>query len=67
MKVGTGWIGWTEAQVLDTSMSVIEDAYSAKIDMIYMMMGREAPQAGLPVPHGAKMNSNLFMAMFGGN
>jgi hypothetical protein len=63
MKIGTGWLGWTEAQVLDTSLDVIMDAYSARLDMLRFASGRPPPsQTALP---GGKMTTETFLAMFG--
>ena len=39
MKIGTGWIGWTEAQILDTHMVTIELAYEGRLDMLKHIFG----------------------------
>jgi hypothetical protein len=70
MKIGTGWIGWTEAQVLETSMPVIEAAYAGRVEMLRAMPGRAAASASAPAeqpaePTGPPMTSALFQAMFG--
>lgn len=68
MKIGTGWLGWTEAQTLNTSMDVILDAYEARLEMLRWMTGKPVPKGqSVPVtpPAGTPMSSALFMAMFG--
>jgi hypothetical protein len=68
MKIGTGWCGWTEVETDNTSMPVIVDAYSAKLEMIRLMTGR-GPSAsqlsGVPPPPGTKMTTELMLAMLG--
>ena len=34
-----GWMGWTEAETLDTSMPSIVMAYEARIDMLRRIFG----------------------------
>lgn len=67
MKIGTGWLQWTEQQTLDTSIDVIADAYEALIEKICLMTGNPIPQKILPATPsaGTPMSANLFMAMFG--
>ena len=68
MKIGTGWLGWTESQVDDTSIDVIVDAYEARIDMLRFMSGRPMPEPTTrpaSPPSGTPMSPKLIMAMFG--
>lgn len=39
MEVGTGWIGWTEEQTLDTSIPAIEMAYRGRCKMLNAIFG----------------------------
>lgn len=39
MKIGTGWLGWTERDTLDTSMPTIILAYEGRIDMLRAIFG----------------------------
>lgn len=65
-KLGMGWLGWTEAQTLDTSMPAIVMAYDGRIEMLQSIFGKgetkadeakaEAPvdEAGMPVADRVK-------------
>lgn len=63
MKIGTGWLGWTEQQTLNTSMDVIVNAYEARLEMLRFVSNKPAPKSSLPP--GTPMSSDLIMAMFG--
>jgi hypothetical protein len=39
MKVGMGWLGWSEEQTLDASMPAIILAYEGRVDMINAIFG----------------------------
>ena len=47
-KLGTGWLGWTEAETLDTSMVAIAIAYDARIDMLQAIFGGADKPADKP-------------------
>ena len=75
LKLGMGWLGWTEAETLDTSMPAIGLAYDGRIEMLQAIFGKgeakpgtdagEAPPAGeASVPIADRLNS-AFMSMIG--
>lgn len=39
MKIGTGWLGWTEDEVLDTSVATILRAYEGRLDLLKACFG----------------------------
>lgn len=39
MRLGMGWLGWTEADTLDTSMPAIMMAYEGRKDMLQRIFG----------------------------
>jgi len=43
-----GWLGWTEAQVLDTTIPAILTAYEGRMDMLKAIFGESKPP-GAPV------------------
>lgn len=44
LKVGMGWIGWTEDQTLDTHMAAIVLAYEGRADMLGYIFGGKADE-----------------------
>ena len=62
-----GWLGWTEAQTLATSMQAIEAAYRGRVKMIQAMTGRTPAPTAAPTQGGVHMTPLLFDALFGGN
>lgn len=47
-KLGMGWLGWTEAETLDTSMPAIVLAYDGRIEMLQSIFGKGEAKAGEP-------------------
>lgn len=43
-----GWLGWTEAQTLDTTIPAILTAYEGRADMLKAIFG-ESERPGVPV------------------
>jgi len=39
LRIGTGWLGWTERDTLDTTMDGIVVAYESRIDMLKAIFG----------------------------
>lgn len=67
MKIGTGWLGWTERETNDTSLDVIIDAYRGKIEMIRFTRGDGDPPPPEPTtaaPSGITATTDLFSAIF---
>lgn len=50
LKVGMGWIGWTEQQTLDTHMAAIVLAYEGRADMLGYIFGGKAEEPGQVEP-----------------
>lgn len=48
LKLGMGWLGWTEAETLDTSMVAIVMAYDARISMLQSIFGKGEAKPGEP-------------------
>lgn len=40
LGLGMGWLSWTEAETLDTSMVAITMAYDARISMLQSIFGK---------------------------
>lgn len=43
MKIGMGWLGWTERQTLDTSIPAVLFAYEGRKDMLRAVFGSGEP------------------------
>lgn len=65
MEYGTGWLGWTEAETLDTSMPVIVLAYHAHLDKLCFAAGRKPPERKNARPKGPPVTTKDIAAMFG--
>lgn len=51
LKIGMGWLGWTEQQTLDTSMPAIALAYEGRREMFNALFGGgESADAGPDEP-----------------
>jgi hypothetical protein len=67
MKVGMGWLGWTEQQTLETDMQSIEAAYRGRFEMLRSLAGHDIASAAFETTEVKKtMSAGLFVAMFGG-
>lgn len=68
MKIGMGWIGWTEQQTLATDMQSIEAAYRGRHEMLQSLAGKELRPARIETvaPAMTTMTPNMFAAIFGG-
>ena len=47
LKLGMGWLGWTEEQTLATSMPAIVIAYEGRLDMLQALFGSATAPAAL--------------------
>jgi hypothetical protein len=54
LKIGMGWLGWTEAQTLDTSMAAIVMAREGRIELLQQIFGD-----GRTAPEPAKLEPDL--------
>lgn len=50
MQIGTGLLGWTERETLDTSIPTIELAYEGLLERIRLMHFGAGPAAPLAAP-----------------
>lgn len=67
MKIGMGWVGWTEAETLATDMQSIEAAYRGCHERLCAVAGKQIPGAKVEtttVEKSSAMTSKLFRAMF---
>lgn len=61
-KLGTGWLGWTADQTLDTPMPAIVSAYVGRQDMLRALFGgADAPASRNSIP----LDQKLRLAMAG--
>jgi hypothetical protein len=44
LKIGTGWLGWTERETLETSISTIELAYEGLVEKLRAIHGAPDPE-----------------------
>lgn len=68
MKIGTGWLGWTEQEVLDTSILVIVQAYEGRVDMLKECFGsgdQDQKSTGYVKPTDAKGVRGLMQGLMG--
>ncbi|MGF7160126.1 hypothetical protein FHS85_001749 [Rhodoligotrophos appendicifer] len=42
LEIGMGWLGWTEQQTLNTTMSSIITAYRGRIDLLKTLLGQSS-------------------------
>ncbi len=59
--MGTGWLGWTEQQTLDTSIPAIELAYDGRIEMLKMCFG--SGEDAKPKPSGPPAGKDVFAVL----
>lgn len=65
--IGTGWLGWTEQQTLNTSIPAIEIAWEGRLEMLRVMQfgpGALAPVKETPPPAPAVMSAKTAFAIF---
>jgi hypothetical protein len=66
MKVGMGWLGWSEEQTLATDIQSIEIAYRGCHERLCAVAGKSIPGAKIEeTASGVVMTTDLFRAMFG--
>lgn len=60
-RLGTGWLGWSERETLDASMSGILLAYEGRGEMLRAIFGGKAPEKsqGIPVSDVAGVRAML--------
>lgn len=68
MKIGMGWVGWTEEQTLATDMQSIEAAYRGRHEMLQALAGKEVRHSKIETTDPAlkAMTPTMFAAIFGG-
>lgn len=59
LKLGMGWLGWTEAQTLDTSMPAIVLAYDGRIEMLQSIFGKGDAKADAKAEPAPEMGDNV--------
>lgn len=47
-RIGTGWLGWTPAQTLDSTPAEIKEAYRGRLDMLKAIFGGAADKTEMP-------------------
>ena len=59
LKIGTGWLGWTERETLETSIPTIELAYDGLIEKLRAIHGAPDPEPEKtgPVPAAEVLNA----------
>lgn len=63
LKIGMGWLGWTEDQTLDTSMPAIVLAQQGRVEMLQAVFGG-APAPKEPPPEKPMMAAATIMDIF---
>ena len=66
LKIGMGWLGWTEDQTLDTSMPAIALAYEGRLEMLQSIFGSGEAASAEPEeadPDIANRLKNTFRAL----
>jgi len=65
LKIGMGWLGWSEDQTLDSTMPIIELAYEGRIDMLKFHRGDPPNDGKSEPPPRSPITPELFDAIFG--
>lgn len=64
--MGTGWIGWTEEQTLNTTMPGIESAHRGRVNMLQAIFGKADEPSLAKKPSARHVTPKLFDALFFG-
>lgn len=65
MKIGTGWLGWSEQETLDTSIPTILLAYEGRVEMLKACFGgsdEPEPEKRKPNEASPEQVRSLFRA-----
>lgn len=62
LKLGMGWLGWTEAETLDSSMPAIVLAYDGRIEMLQSIFGKGEAKPSEPGAEAAPSDESVPIA-----
>lgn len=59
-RIGTGWLGWSEADTLDSTLSGIRQAYEGRLELLKAIFGgKDEPPPTLVKATGPSLRATL--------